>query len=127
MRMPVKAIKEEAPTVRARPLPVTIAIVLLVLLSLGNLLAPLLAPLISEGIPTAAVVLLLAIGALGIVGAVGLWMLKRWALWLVIVVSVLNILANATNITAPNSAIYVVGFALVILLVVLPNSRRAYS
>ncbi len=123
MRMPVKAIKEEAPTVRARPLPVTIAIVLLVLLSLGNLLAP----LISEGIPTAAVVLLLAIGALGIVGAVGLWMLKRWALWLVIVVSVLNILANATNITAPNSAIYVVGFALVILLVVLPNSRRAYS
>ena len=108
---------------RARPLPVTIAIVLLVLLSLGNLLAP----LISEGIPMVAVVLLLAIGALGIVGAVGLWMLKRWALWLVIVVGVLNILANATEITSPNSAIYVVGFALVILLVVLPNSRRAYS
>jgi hypothetical protein len=52
---------------RARPLPVTIAIVLLALLSLGNLLAP----LISEGIPMAAVFLLFAIGALGIVGAWG--------------------------------------------------------
>jgi hypothetical protein len=109
--------------VRARPLPVTIAIVLLVVLSLGNLMAP----LISEGIPTAAVFFLLAIGALGIVGAVGLWMLKRWALWLVIVVSVINILENATEITRLDSVIYVVCFALVISLVVLPNSRRAYS
>jgi hypothetical protein len=54
-------------------------------------------------------------------------MLERWALWLVIIVSVLNILANATEITRLNSAIYVVGFALVILLAVLPNSMRAYG
>ena len=123
METPVKAISRRPRAVRARPLPVTIAIVLLVLLSLGNLTAP----LISEGIPTAAVFFLLAIGALGNVGAVGLWMLKRWALWLVIVVSVINILENATEITRLDSVIYVVCFALVISLVVLPNSRRAYS
>jgi uncharacterized membrane protein (DUF2068 family) len=109
--------------VRARPLPVTIAIVLLALLSLGNLPAP----LISAGIPTLAVILLITVGALGLVGAAGLWILKRWALWVAIVVSVLNILANATEIPSPSAVIYVVGFALVILLVVLPNSRQAYS
>ena len=108
---------------RARPLPVTVAIVLLALLSLGNLLAP----VISEGIPTAAVYLLIVVGALGLVSAGGLWMLKRWALWASIIICVLNILMNAPEISSPLSAISIVGFALVILLVVLPNSRRAYS
>ena len=108
---------------RDRPLPVTLSIVLLALLSLGNLLAP----LISEGMPTAAVVLLLAVGALGIVGAVGLWMLKRWALWLVIVVSVLNILMNAPAMVSAAPVIYVVVSALVIVLAILPASRHAYS
>ena len=107
----------------ARPLPVAVAVVLLALLSLGNLLAP----VISEGIPTAAVFLLIVVGALGIVGAAGLWMLKRWALWLVSGVSALNILMNATEISSLPGAIYVVGFALVIVLAVLPNSRRAYT
>jgi hypothetical protein len=60
--------------VRARPLTVSVAIVLLALLSLGNLLAP----VISEGIPRAAVYLLIVVGALGLVSALGLWMLKGW-------------------------------------------------
>ena len=108
---------------RARPLPVTAASVLLALLSVGNLLAP----VISEGIPTAAVYLLIVVGALGLVSALGLWMLMRWALWASIIVCVLNILMNAPEIGSPLAAISIVGFALVILLVVLPNSRRAYS
>ena len=108
---------------RARPLPVTVAIVLLALLSLSNLLAP----VISEGIPTAAVYLLIVVGALGLVSALGLWMLKRWALWVVIIVCVLNILMNAPDISSPLAAISIVGFAVVILLAVLPNSRRAYT
>ena len=83
--------------------------------------------MISEGIPTAAVYLLIVVGALGLVSAWGLWMLKRWALWASIIVSVLNILMNAPETSSPLSAISIVGFALVILLVVLPNSRRAYS
>jgi hypothetical protein len=59
--------------VRSRPLPVSVTVVLLALLSLGNVLAP----VISNGIPTAAVYLLVVVGELGLVGAVGLWMLKR--------------------------------------------------
>jgi uncharacterized membrane protein (DUF2068 family) len=87
-----------------------------------------------EGPPASAVYILMGLGVLGLVGAVGLWMLKRWALWLTIVVSVLNILAAAPGLVfAPEPAarvlatIGVVGFALVILLAVLPNSRRAYT
>jgi hypothetical protein len=67
---------KRSPHVRARPLPVSVAIVLLALLSFGNLLAP----VFSEGIPTSAFYLLIVMGALGLVGALGLWMLKRWAL-----------------------------------------------
>ena len=56
-------------------------------------------------------------------------MLKRWAPWMVIIVCVLNILMNAPQLTSPfmaiYAAIYIVVCALVILLVVLPNSRRA--
>ena len=107
----------------SRPLPVTLAVVLLALLGLGNLLAP----LISKGIPTPAVYLLVVVGLINLLGAVGLWMLKRWALWLVIVVCVINILMNATQLSSLASAIYVVASVLVIVLAVLPNSRRAYT
>ena len=81
---------------RVRPLPVAVAVGLLALLSLGNILAP----VIPEGIPTSAVYLLVGMGALGLVGAAGLWILKRWALWLAVIVSVLNILANAPELTS---------------------------
>ena len=107
----------------SRPLPVTLAVVLLALLGLGNLLAP----LISKGIPTPAVYLLVVVGLINLLGAVGLWMLKRWALWLVIVVSVLNILMNAPAMVSAAPVIYVVVSALVIVLAILPASRHAYS
>jgi archaellum biogenesis protein FlaJ (TadC family) len=115
----------------ARPLPVTVAIVLLALLSLANLLSPVMP---SEGVPAFVTYLGVVLGVLGLIGAGGLWMLKRWALWLTIVVSVLNILSAAPGLAfAPTptlralATVGVVGFALVILLAVLPNSRRAYT
>ena len=108
-----------------QPPPVFIAMVLLALLSLTNLVPA--EQVILEGKPTAAVFLPLVVGVLGLVGAWGLWRLKRWAIWLVIIVCVLNILMNAPQITSPAMAIYIVVCALVILLVVLPNSRRAYT
>ncbi len=115
----------------ARPLPVTVAAILLVLFSLANLLSPFL-PM--EGVPAFVVFLGVVLGVAGLLAAAGLWMLKRWALWLTIVVSVLNILSAAPGLTfAPNAGlrvaatVTVVGFALVILLVVMPNSRRAYT
>jgi uncharacterized membrane protein (DUF2068 family) len=107
-----------------QPPPVFIAMVLLALLSLTNLVPA--EQVILEGKLTAAVFLPLVVGVGGLVGAWGLWRLKRWAMWLVIIVCVLNILMNAPQITSPAMAIYIVVCALVILLVVLPNSRRAY-
>jgi uncharacterized membrane protein (DUF2068 family) len=115
----------------ARPLPVTVAVVLLVILSLGNLLSPVMP---SEGVPTFVVYLGVVLGVLGLIGALGLWMLKRWALWLTIVVSVLNILSAAPGLAfAPTptlkvlATIGVVGFAVVILLAILPGPRRTYT
>ena len=61
-------------------------------------------------------------------------MLKKWGLWLSTVVCVLNILDAAGGVVgAPNaalqvaSAIGVLRFALIIVLVVLPRSRRALT
>ena len=108
-----------------QPPPVFIAMVLLALLSLTNLVPA--EQVILEGKPTAAVFLPLVVGVLGLVGAWGLWRLKRWAMWLVIIVCVLNILMNAPQITSPFMAIYIVVCALLILLVVLPSLRRAYT
>ena len=115
----------------ARPLPVTIAVVLLVILSLANLLSPVLP---SEGVPAFVIYLGVVLGVLGLIGAGGLWILKRWALWLTIVVSGLNILSAAPGLAfAPTptlrilATIGVVGFAVVILLAILPGPRRTYS
>ena len=114
-----------------RPLPVTIAVVLLTILSLANLLSPLMP---SGGVPTFVVYLGVALGVLGLIGALGLWMLKRWALWLTIVISVLNILSAAPGLAfAPTptlkvlATIGVVGFAVVIVLAVLPGPHRTYT
>jgi uncharacterized membrane protein (DUF2068 family) len=121
---------------RDLPLPVAIAMLLLAILSLTNFL-PLALALLVVGKPTALSYQLVVVGVLGLIGARGLWMLKRWALWWVIIVCVLNILIglnfliNATEIVSLamkiNELIFIVLFALVILLVVLPNSRRAYT
>ena len=116
---------------RARPLPVSVAAILMVLFGLANLLSPL---VLTEGVPVFVIYLGVALGVAGLLAAAGLWMLKRWALWLAIIVSVLNILSAAPGLAfAPNAGlrvaatVTVVGSALVILLVVLPNSRRAYT
>jgi uncharacterized membrane protein (DUF2068 family) len=116
--------------VRSRPQTVTIAAILLALLSLANLLAPLILPAEAGSV----VYLVIVLGVFGLVSAGGLWMLKRWALWLTIVVCVLNILAAAPGLVFASdftgrvlAAIGVVGFALVIVLAVLPGVRRAYT
>jgi peptidoglycan/LPS O-acetylase OafA/YrhL len=114
-----------------RPLPVIIAAILLALFSLLNLLAPL---LLVGGPPAFVIYLSVVLGVLGLVAVAGLWMLKRWSMWLAIVLSVLGILSAAPGLTAAPTPLLrllatvgVVGSALIILLVVLPNSRRAYT
>jgi uncharacterized membrane protein (DUF2068 family) len=73
----------------------------------------------------------IVLGIVGIVAAVGLWVLKTWGFWLTIVVSVINILLNLSGLfMAPGAAlkaaiaVQAIGFILVIVLVVLPTSRR---
>jgi uncharacterized membrane protein (DUF2068 family) len=114
-----------------RPLPMSIAAILLALLSLPNIISPF---LLTEGIPALVVYSAVILGVAGFVAAAGLWMLKRWSMWLTIVVCALGILSAAPGLTEAPTALLrvlatvgVVGSAVIILLVVLPNSRRAYA
>jgi hypothetical protein len=125
------------PHVRARPLPVTIAAVLLALFSvLIDLSFPLWANAMPRegGVPAVVFYLTVVVGVVSLVGAAGLWKLRRWGIWLAIFVCVLNILDGASGVAgAPTAALQVaaaaivVVCALIVVLVVLPSSRRAYT
>lgn len=74
------------------------------------------------------------LGLLGLLAAYGLWNLKKWSVWVTIVLSLLSILSAAPGIAfAPTTVLFVaalltvVGYALIIVLVVLPGSWRAYA
>jgi hypothetical protein len=117
---------------RSRPLPVTIAAIIQALFSLLNLPGPLLPG--SEGVPEVVLYSGIVLGVAGLVASAGLWMLKTWGLWLTVIVNVLGALSAAPGVfAAPNAALQaaalagVVVSALVIVLVVLPSSRRALT
>ena len=119
-----------------RPLPVTAATILLTLFSLMNFPGPwwYLVPGAAEVTPMFIIYLGIVLGIVGIVAAVGLWMLKTWGFWLTIVVCVINILFNVTGLAMELPAgllaliaLQSIGFALVIVLVVLSTSRRAFA
>ncbi len=120
---------------RMRPLPVTVAAILLVLLSLTNF--PWLYLFFFPGAEEPPAYFLYwgyVVGVVGIVAAVGLWMMKRWSLWLTIVVCVLNFLLALPGVLfAPGVAlkafIAVTGIVavLIVVLVMLPGSRRAFA
>src|SRR5215210_974862 len=116
----------------SRPMPIIVAAVLMVLISLLGLPGPLLPG--SEEVPAVVLYGGIVLGIVGLVAAVGLWMLRRWGIWLTIVVSVLNLLSAAPGVAfAPSAALQAaaaVGVAvpaLIIVLVVLPSSRRAFA
>ena len=119
----------------SRPLPVTVAAILLVLLSLFDFPWPyeILFPGTEE--PPAFVIYTgYVVGIAGLIVAVGLWMLKPWSYWATIVVCVLNFLSGAPGvIMAPGAALKAfiavseVVAVLIIVLVVLPDSRRALT
>src|SRR5215210_734301 len=92
---------------RSRPLPVTIAAILLVLLSLFDFPWPyeLLFPGAEEP-PAALLYSGDVVGVVGLVAAVGLWMLKPWSYWTNIVVCALNFLLGAPGVVfAPGVAL----------------------
>jgi hypothetical protein len=121
----------------SRPQTVTFAAILLALFSvLFDLSFPLWASAIprEERAPAVVTYITVMVGVAGLAGAAGLWMLRKWGIWLAIVVCVLNTLDAVGGVVgAPNaalrvvSAIVVIGFALIIVLVVLPTSRRAFA
>ena len=120
---------------RSRPLPVTVAAILLVLLSLEDLPFPwlLLFPGVEQ--PPAFIIYSgIVLTIVGFVAAVGLWMLKKWSYWATIVICVLNFLLGAPGaVMGPTTAVQVtvliteVVAVLIIVLVVLPPSRRALT
>jgi uncharacterized membrane protein (DUF2068 family) len=121
---------------RFRPLPVTIAAILMALFSLMNFPGPwwYVVPGAAEVTPMFVIYSGIVLGIVGIVAAVGLWMMKTWSFWLTIVDCVLNILLNASGLVMvlPGGlkaliALQTIGFVLVIVLVVLPSSRRALA
>ena len=116
----------------SRPTPVTVAAILMVLISLVGLPGALLIPG-SEGVPAVVIYGDIVLGIVGIVAAVGLWMLKKWGWWLTIVVSVLNLLSAAPGVAFAPGAVNIFALvgvlvsALIIVLVVLRDSRRALT
>ena len=119
-----------------RPLPVTVAAILLVLLCLFDFPWPyqLLFPMATEAPPAFILYSGYVLGIVGLVVAVGLWMLQRWSFWATIVVCVLNFLLGAPGVVmAPGAALKAVIVltevvaVLIIVLVVLPTSRRTFA
>src|SRR5215210_2007539 len=127
--------KEEEIHMSSRPLPVTVAAILLVLLSLFNF--PWVYELFfpgAQGPPAALLYSGYVVGVVGLVAAVGLWMLKPWSYWTTIVVCALNFLLGAPGVVfAPGAglkaliAVLEVVAILILVLVVLPDSRRALA
>jgi len=117
---------------------ITAAAVLQALLSLADL-AISIPELLSggaapDGPPAFVMALGVVIGALGLVAALGLWRGKRWGIVATIVLRVIDSLSAAPGLVfAPTMALRlaaVLGITLsivVIALVLLPASRRAYA
>ena len=121
---------------RTRPQTVPAAAVLMALFSVMNFPGPwwYAIPGAVEATPMSVIYAGIVLGIVGIVAAIGLWMPKKWGFWLTIVVSVINILLNVLGLfMAPGAAlkasiaVQTIGFILVIVLVVLPASRRALA
>jgi hypothetical protein len=118
-----------------RPLALSVAAILLVLLSLFDFPWPyeILFPGAEE--PPAFVIYSgYVVGIAGLVVAVGLWMLQKWSYWATIVVCVLNFLFGLPGLLfAPRAALKALNAVtevvalLIIVLVVLPCSRWALA
>ena len=120
-----------------RPLALSVAAILLVLLCLFDFPWPyeILFPGVDPSGPPAFILYSgYVVGVVGLVAAVGLWMLKPWSYWTTIVVCALNFLLGAPGVVfAPGAALKAViavtevVAVLIIVLVVLPDSRRALA
>jgi uncharacterized membrane protein (DUF2068 family) len=118
-----------------RPMPVSVAAVLQVILNVLNFPGPWWYAFPgAEDAPAFVLYGGIVVGLVGIVASVGLWMLKTWGYWLTVIGSVLNVLLGMPGLFLVPAgslkaaiAVQTVGFVLVLVLAVLPTSRRAFS
>lgn len=118
---------------RPRPLPITVAAILMALFSLMNFPGPWWYVLPGmEETPSFVIYVGVVLGIVGLIAAIGLWMMKKWGYWASITISALNIVFNVVGLgMVPTTALLVaiavqtVGFIVTIVLVVLPSARRA--
>src|SRR6476469_2959876 len=117
----------------ARPMPVTVAVILSVLLVIGNF-AGFALPTGGQDVPVFVIVSSIVLGVAGIPAAIGLWMLRKWGYILTLVVAALNVIFSIPGIPAgPTAAIKIFSAVFgiisiaIIVLVLRPEARRAYS
>jgi hypothetical protein len=111
-----------------RPITLTIASVLLLLVSLFNLTAP-----FTPGPSAPLSYIILGLGVCGLPAVFGLWKMKQWGVLLTSILAVLALIPPVLGlISAPLvgqvvSALVFVCNALVLVLVMLPASRKAVT
>lgn len=113
----------------SRPGVLTIAALLLGLVSLLSLATPLI-----PGPPLPVIVLSIVTGLIGLVAAYGLWQARRWGMIVAIIVSALNVLSASPGLLAQlnlpaliGAGVTVVLSVIIIVLTVLPSARQAYA
>ena len=113
----------------SRPITVTIAIVLFLLLTVFGLITF----FVLDAPPILRYYGLIVAGIGGLIAVAGLWMVKRWGLWLTIVISAATILLYGPGLWfAPDAgklmtvALIVVD-AVVLVLLTRPATRRAFA
>jgi hypothetical protein len=116
-------------TMPRRPVIVTVAAVLCAVNAIANLV-----PFGGNDIPTPVIYGSVVLGAIGLVGAFGLWRVRRWGAVLSSAVLVLGALLAAPGILfAPSlplrllASVGVLVAVVVLTLILLPSSRRAYA
>ena len=116
----------------SRPVTVTLAIVLLTLLSLFSLSTPIQPASIQPPLPV--IIWAMVVGVAGLVAVVGLWGLKHWSWLMTGILAAVSSLAAAPGIfAAPDvagksiSVALIVLYALVFVLVMLPATRAAFA
>jgi hypothetical protein len=115
-----------------RPANVTSASILLILLSLFDLSASFQPDTIKP--PQPIIILALVVGIVGLIAVVGLWSTQRWGWLVTVILSVFEMLGTVSGIfLAPTvggksiSVGLIVGYGLVLVLVTLPATRKAFA
>ncbi len=119
-----------APASSARPLPVTLAVVLSALAILGNAVA---FAIESGTVPQFVLISDIVVGVVGIAAVIGLWLRYRWGVILTVLVAARNLIFAVPNTIGGATvaiqlfwAVFALVGAVILVLVLLPDARRSY-